>query len=102
MEFINMVEEWDKQQVALRDKPVELTDGSRYQSFKLEGRFVQAFNLANFPLDRHDLTLMVEDTVHPITELAYEIDRQNSGISSNLMIPGWKLRGWQGMEEAHD
>ncbi len=102
MEFINMVEEWGKQQVALREKPVELTDGSRYQSFKLEGRFVQAFNLADFSLDRHDLKLMVVDTVHPITELAYVIDRANSGISRNLMIPGWKLLGWQGIEEAHD
>jgi hypothetical protein len=102
MEFINMVEEWGKQQEALREKPIELSDGSKYQSFKVEGRFVQSFSLADFPLDRHDLKLMVEDTVHPITELAYVIDRQNSGISRNLMIPGWQLRGWLGMEEAHD
>jgi hypothetical protein len=102
LEFTNMVEEWGKQQEALREEPIKLADGSSYQSFKVEGRFVQPFSLADFPLDRHDLKLMVEDTVHPITEIAYVIDRENSGIASNLMIPGWKLRGWRGMEYAHD
>ena len=79
-----------------------LKDGSRYQSFKLEGRFVQPFSLADFPLDRHELRIMAEDTVHPITEIAYKIDRKNSGISRDLMIPGWLLQGWRGEELQHD
>jgi len=102
LEFTNMVEEWGKQLEPLRPEPISLKDGSRYQSFKVEGRFVQPFSLAEFPLDRHDLRIMVEDTVHPITEIAYEIDRDNSGISRDLMIPGWKLQGWRGEELAHD
>ena len=102
LEFTNMVDEWGKQQEALRPEPIELKDGSMYQSFKVEGRFVQPFSLADFPLDRHDLKLMVEDTVHPITQIAYVVDREHSGFASNLMIPGWKLRGWRAKEFAHD
>ncbi|MFM7264119.1 MAG: hypothetical protein ACKOZW_00670 [Cyanobium sp.] len=102
LEFTNMVEEWGKQLEPLRPEPITLKDGSRYQSFKVEGRFVQPFSLAEFPLDRHDLRIMVEDTVHPLTEIAYVIDRENSGISGDLMIPGWHLQGWQGAELQHD
>jgi hypothetical protein len=102
LEFVNMVEEWGKQQEPLRPEPITLKDGSSYQSFKVEGRFVQPFSLVDYPLDRHDLQIMVEDTVHPSTEIAYEIDQENSGISRDLMIPGWKLQGWRGAELQHD
>jgi hypothetical protein len=36
----------------------------------VEECFVQWFSLADFPLERHDPKLMLEDMVHPITELA--------------------------------
>ena len=54
LEFANMVEEWGKQVENLQSEPKVLPDGSKYQIMKVEGRFVQAFDLIDFPLDRQN------------------------------------------------
>lgn len=102
IEFTNMVEEWGKLQEPLSEEPSELPDGSKYQQFRVEGRFVQPFSLADYPLDRHSLQIKVEDTTHGIQDLSYVIDDQSSGVSNTLEIPGWKLKGWRGETLKHD
>ena len=95
IEFTNMVEEWGKMQEPLSEEPKQLPDGSKYQQFRIEGRFVQPFSLADYPLDKHNLQMTVEDTSHGINELAYVIDKDSSGVSQTLEIPGWQLKGWE-------
>ena len=102
LEFTNMVEEWGKQMENLQTEPKVLADGSKYQIMKVEGRFVQAFNLADYPLDRQQLSIMVEDSVNPADTLAFEIDQASSGIGSKLKIPGWSLTGWAAETFVHD
>ena len=96
IEFTNMVEEWGKQLEPLMEKPKELPDGSKYQQFRVEGRFVQPFSLADYPLDRHSLSIRVEDTTSGANQLAFVIDKESSGVDQKLEIPGWKLKGWKG------
>jgi hypothetical protein len=91
-----MVEEWGKQLEPLMEKPKELPDGSKYQQFRVEGRFVQPFSLADYPLDRHSLSIRVEDTTSGANHLAFVIDKESSGADQKLEIPGWKLKGWEG------
>ena len=55
IEFTNMVEEWGKQQENLLTEPKVLPDGSKYQIMRVEGRFVQPFSLADYPLDKQKL-----------------------------------------------
>ncbi len=102
LEFTNMVEEWGKQMESLHTEPKVLADGSKYQIMKVEGRFVQAFNLADYPLDRQQLSILVEDAVNPADTLAFEIDQASSGIGSKLKIPGWSLTGWSAETFVHD
>ena len=94
LEFTNMVEEWGKLQEPLNPTPKTLPDGSKYQIFRVEGRFVQPFTLAEYPLDHHTLSLEIEDTVHGLDQLAFVIDREPSGVSENFQIPGWQMAGW--------
>lgn len=101
IEFTNMVEEWGKLQEPLLEEPKELPDGSKYQQFRVEGRFVQPFSLADYPLDRHSLNIRVEDTTNGATKLSYVIDKDSSGIDQKLEIPGWKLKGWRGATLEH-
>lgn len=101
IEFTNMVEEWGKLQEPIAEEPKTLPDGSKYQQFRVEGRFVQPFSLADYPLDRHSLQMTVEDTSHGINELAYVIDKDSSGVSQTLDIPGWKLQGWEAQTLEH-
>jgi hypothetical protein len=102
LEFTNMVEEWGKQVENLQSEPKVLPDGSKYQIMKVEGRFVQAFDLIDFPLDRQKLSIRVEDSVNTAETLAYEIDESSSGIGSKLKIPGWTLTGWSSERYVHD
>jgi hypothetical protein len=102
LEFANMVEEWGKQVENLQSEPKVLPDGSKYQIMKVEGRFVQAFDLIDFPLDQQKLSIRVEDSVNTAEVLAYEIDENSSGIGSKLKIPGWSLTGWSSERYVHD
>jgi len=102
IEFTNMVEEWGKQQEGLREEVKTLPDGSKYQILRIEGRFVQPFSLAKFPLDRQHLRMQVEDTIHGVETLSYVIDTESSGLGAALQIPGWKLDGWSGRTLLHD
>jgi hypothetical protein len=101
LEFTNMVEEWGKLQEPLTKEPNKLPDGSKYQQFRVEGRFVQPFSLADYPLDRHNLNIRVEDTTNGANKLSFVIDQTSSGIDQKLEIPGWKLKGWRGSTLEH-
>lgn len=102
IEFTNMVEEWGKQQENLLSEPKALPDGSNYQIMRIEGRFVQPFSLADYPLDSQKLSIMVEDTTNGADAVSYVIDKESSGIGDSLQIPGWKLSGWSSQTYTHD
>lgn len=102
IEFTNMVEEWGKLMEPLMEEPKQLPDGSKYQQFRVEGRFVQPFSLAQYPLDHHSLNIRIEDTTNGSNQLSFVIDDESSGIDQKLEIPGWKLRGWRGESLDHN
>lgn len=102
IEFTNMVEEWGKQQENLNEAPKDLPDGSKYQIMRVEGRFVQPFSLADYPLDKQKLSIMVEDTTNGSDAVAYVVDTDASGIGDSLQIPGWKIEGWTSQIFNHD
>ena len=102
IEFTNMVEEWGKQQENLLTEPKVLPDGSKYQIMRVEGRFVQPFSLADYPLDKQKLSIMVEDTTNGAAAVSYVIDKDSSGIGDSLQIPGWKLGGWSSQVFEHE
>jgi hypothetical protein len=102
LEFTNMVEEWGKQQQSINEVPKELPDGSKYMIFKVEGRFVQPFDLRNYPLDKQTLVIRIEDSVNTAQDVAFVIDQEKSGIGGSLQIPGWVLSNWSGQVYEHD
>lgn len=103
IEFTNMVEEWGKLLEPMMEEPKAMPDGSKYQLFRVEGRFVQPFSLADYPLDRHSLSIRIEDTTNGVNQMSYVIDQEASGIDQKMEIPGWKLQGWRAetMEHAY-
>ena len=100
IEFTNMVEEWNRERENLLSAPTTFADGSQYQIMRVEGRFVQPFSLADYPLDRQKLSIMVQDT-HGADVVSYVFDTKDSGIGDSLQIPGWKLRGWSSQIYTH-
>lgn len=102
LEFTNMVQEWDKQQEVVAMDSNVLPDGTHYKFLRVEGRFVHPFSFADYPFDRQALTITAENTVYGESQLAFVIDKENSGVSESLAIPGWHLDSWSGQSFSHD
>jgi hypothetical protein len=102
MEITNNVEEWGSMITPLSEAPTVLPDGSNYMLFKIEGRFMQPFELSDYPLDRQRLSIYIEDNTHGIDALVYVMDEQDSGYGHMLAIPGWSVTRWASQAYSHD
>ncbi|MFM7007926.1 MAG: hypothetical protein ACKO0Z_01110, partial [Betaproteobacteria bacterium] len=71
-----------------------MPDGSKYQIFRIGGKFSRPFSLANFPLDDHDLSIIIEGSLRGSDKLVYQIDKKDTSFSSSMRVAGWKLTGW--------
>jgi len=92
LEYANGVNDWDATSIPDSQKPERLPDGSFYQSVRFEGRFVQPFAFARYPLDQQSITVSLEDSLHTTDQLVYIADEKQSGYSSRMSIPGWEIQ----------
>lgn len=88
--LVNAIEMWGLQITPAFTEPRTLDDGSKFQRFHVEGRFFHKFWLGNFPLDWQKVTLEVEDSQHPASELEYVADA-SSHTKDDLVVPGWEI-----------
>lgn len=102
MEITNLVEEWGAMITPLNEEPVLLPDGSKYKLLKVEGRFMQPFVLADYPLDRQKLSIYLEDNTFGSDQLVYVMDSEGSGYGHMLAIPGWQIEQWSSQQLEHD
>ena len=101
VEFTNNVESWGLTKARTYPKPITLPDGRRYQCLRIEGRFFQPFSLRRFPLEKHTLSLSIEDNTYSADKLIYRFERRHSGLDAGLEIPGWTVTSWKGSEGTH-
>lgn len=102
MEITNLVEEWGAMVTALNEEPVLLPDGYQYKLLKVEGRFMQPFVLADYPLDQQKLSVFLEDNTYGSDQLVYVMDTEGSGYGHMLAIPGWQINNWSSQQLVHD
>jgi hypothetical protein len=62
----------------------------------VRGTFRGSFNLANFPFDRHRLTISLEEGVEDASAFRYAFDARNTKISPHVRIPQWTVTGLSG------
>lgn len=94
VEFTNSVDRSSLTKEFLFDAPQVGPDGSSYQIMRIESQFLKPFSLASFPLDQHELSIVLEDSLHGVDQLVYEIDQSDTSYAPNLSISGWRLNGW--------
>lgn len=102
MEITNLVEEWGAMVTPLNEEPTLLADGNQYKLLKIEGRFMQPFVLADYPLDSQRLSIYLEDNTYGADQLAYVMDAEGSGYGHMLAIPGWQIERWSSQQLQHD
>lgn len=72
-----------------KPKPDELDDGRKIQIFHVQGRFTEAFDVEEYPLDDQNLVISIEDTYSDNSTLRYEID-SGTAQRPDLSIIGWR------------
>lgn len=102
VEFTNAVDKSSLSKEFLFDTPQISPDGSKYQIMRIESAFLKPFSLASFPLDQHDLSITLEDSLSGVDRLVYEIDRTDTSFAPGLAISGWKLNGWSAQRSVVD
>ncbi|MCB0553110.1 MAG: hypothetical protein KDD02_06120 [Phaeodactylibacter sp.] len=93
IEFVNAVEKWGFTQNDFHEEALELPDGFYYNGMRIEGRFYHPFSLYNFPLDRHQLTIHIENVDYPQDSLIYLPDSSAAFIREDFRMPGWNIKG---------
>lgn len=70
----------------------DLADGSHYAYVRVVAQITKFWDLHEYPLDRHNLDLNVEDDENETNLLHYIPDEPNSGADPNMpAMPGWRL-----------
>ena len=60
-------------------------------SAKLRGTFQDSLDVSDYPMDKHMLTIELEDFDWPEDSLKYTVDAGNTGIALGLSLSEWKL-----------
>jgi hypothetical protein len=92
LEIANAVDESSFSITRETKEPMELANGDLLQPLRVEGQFFQPFNLGNFPLDRQELSISIEDNYYDADSIVYVADTEDSGIDDLLKIPGWNIQ----------
>jgi hypothetical protein len=98
-EFPNSVDNWGLVKVPIyadddgKPQPDTLPDGSSYQVFHVQIRFAFPFPLQDYPFDRQNIVIDVEDSQYLASELQYVPDTAGSNYHQTLAIPGYDILG---------
>ena len=85
--------------IVFKEKIYESVEGeTHYSRYHAVAEIHQFFDVARFPLNEFILTIVVIDPLHPVYQLRYIADVQNSGVSSRVrLIEGISLSETMGL-----
>ncbi|MFJ9818670.1 hypothetical protein ACIRU3_26130 [Streptomyces sp. NPDC101151] len=86
LEFINAT------QVSQSDRSVERVGSQYWSQVKVSGTFRQKFDLSEYPFDRQDVQIQVEDSELNASQFTYVADTANSGYDHGISLGGFKIR----------
>ena len=105
-ELPNAIEPWSfAKDVVYKDasgapKPELLPDGCKLQQLHVQGRFAHPFELAQYPLDRQVVGIVLEDSRYDDQTLVYQAD-PDSRLDPGVEVPGFLLRTSAAVVDAH-
>jgi hypothetical protein len=69
---------------------------------KIKGKFIQDYDIAKFPYDRHELRIVIEESLKESSELIYVADSESSKIDDAAKsINGWRVKDLKLEVEEH-
>jgi hypothetical protein len=88
IELLNNTDRWTLTMTPIYTKPINLPSGEQLQQFHIQGSFFDALDLRDYPLDRHALTIELEDSTYPSDQLIYVPDTAQSQRAPPSASPG--------------
>lgn len=68
-----------------------LSTGENYAYTRVVARMTKFWDVSDFPLDNHQLQIIVEEEENELDKVKYVIDATNSGTEARIRVPGWTL-----------
>ena len=93
-EFMNAFEPSGHVRTHIYDKPQKLPDGSLYAVIREQGQFSAKFPLQQYPFDKQELVVAMEDTLHGEKEMVYVPDGKSPApmsLSARISMPGFDI-----------
>jgi hypothetical protein len=97
-ELLNLFEGWDvlSEPLYVDDEgnaaPDPLGDDWYYQVYRIQSRFGMNFDVSDYPFDRQELVIAIEDGDMVAEEMMYIPDFGTASIDPNFRIPGWIIQ----------
>lgn len=63
----------------------------QYHTEKVRGVFNHNWDVKNFPFDRHELKIRLEEGIADINEFVFAADVANTGFDPAILIDGWRI-----------
>jgi hypothetical protein len=89
-EFLNPFQLWGHITTAGRG-PETLPDGTQYDNVHVQGQFNSDLGIDDYPFDRQELVVAIEDKNKDESRLVYVPDENPVTISPDISIPGWDI-----------
>lgn len=85
-----------------KQKSDEYTSGDEhYVLYRVVGRITKFFDVSRFPRDDHVLTISIESPASERGHLLFVADKESSGVSSRVRIPGYSIYQRAVLEKPH-
>ena len=69
------------------------SDGVRDLWWRIQANLYSEPAFGHYPFDRQELRLVLEDSVHPASEVAYVPALSGSGLDEDVKVSGWRIKG---------
>ena len=102
LDIINLVKDTKFTKKALMASPKVLSNGEKYQILRIDGLFHQPFDVSNYPLDKQQLSLYIENSIDTFDKVFYVPDVVSTSYDKGLDLPGWENKGLQLQSYLHD
>ncbi|MEI8316798.1 MAG: hypothetical protein WCH79_02555 [Planctomycetia bacterium] len=77
------------------------SDGEHYVLNRCSLECTKAFQVVNFPLDRHLILASFENSDHTRQELLFAADQESSAVSRRVAMSAYRIVGFQALENPH-
>ncbi|MFF4102687.1 hypothetical protein [Streptomyces sp. NPDC001903] len=95
LEFVNAT------QVTQSDRSVEKVGTEYWSQVKVSGTFRQHFDLGEYPFDKQDVRILIEDSEFSSPQFTYVPDVANSGYDHEISLGGFKIRDFSARVVTH-